>query len=86
MNTYYVSLVKDLLGCYIKFNAESESALRAYLVDVYMSEDGTWKLPWCSVYEEIPKIDADRAIIIRAKCGDIFNSHHLKDIVESEMP
>lgn len=68
IKTFYVSLVKDLLGTYLAFEAESEQAVREYLLATYNFE-GTWKLPWCGIYEEIPECDLSSALIIRAKCG-----------------
>ena len=68
---YYVSLVRDLLGTYLEFEAESEKAVREYLVDTYF-DDGTWKLPWCSVYEKIPECDISSAIIVKTKCGMLY--------------
>lgn len=62
-NTFYVSLVKDLLGCYLKLTAENEEAVRAYLAFEYQ-KDGVWKLPWCSVYSEVPTVDGENAQII----------------------
>lgn len=55
MNTYYISLVKDLLGCYLMVTADSELAVRYYLANTYRTKDGTWKLPWCSIYTDRPK-------------------------------
>lgn len=78
MHTYYVSLVYDLLGCYLEYQAESEGALREYLAERYLvGKDpgdmfsGTWKLPWCAVYLEIPAIDKGTAVVIKAKCSPI---------------
>lgn len=78
MFTYYVSLVRDLLGCYLEYEAESEQVLREYLAERYLVGQipgdlfsGTWKLPWCSIYLEIPVIDKGQAIVIKAKCGPI---------------
>lgn len=71
---YYVSLSKDLLYCYIEFEADSEELVREYLLEEYYvsayQTGGTWKLPWCSIYENtIPECDADHAIIIPSRCG-----------------
>jgi len=54
MKPFYVSLVKDLLGYYLVVHAESETAVRQYLVKNYM-KNGEWGLPWCSVYDNAPK-------------------------------
>lgn len=78
MKTFYVSLTRDLLGCYLEYEATSEGILRKYLQEEYLAIydpkdiwSGTWKLPWCSVYEGIPDIDKGRAIVIKAQCGPI---------------
>jgi hypothetical protein len=72
MKTFYVSLVRDLLGCYIEFQAESELAVRQYLVKEYFEPRyQVWKLPWCSVYEVKPTIDRDLTII-KAKSGPLY--------------
>lgn len=78
MKTFYVSLTRDLLGCYLVYEAISEDALRKYLQEYYLAGyvpgdpmSGTWKLPWCSIYEVIPDIDKGRAIVIKAQCGPI---------------
>ena len=55
MNTYYVSLTKDLIGCYLVVTADSEMAVRYYLANEYRASNGEWKLPWCSIYAERPK-------------------------------
>lgn len=72
MNTYYVSLTKDLLHCYLEFTADSEGAVRLYMDHEYRSPDGAWKMPWCAVYSEIPEIEAGKAIIIKARCGNLY--------------
>lgn len=72
MQKYYVSLTKDLLHCYLEFEADSESAVRLYMDHEYHSKDGTWKMPWCAVYDSIPEIEGDRAIIIKARCGKLY--------------
>ena len=55
MKTFYVSLVRDLLGCYLAVKADSEETVRLWLVAEYFEEKTrTWKLPWCAIYEAIP--------------------------------
>ncbi len=51
MKKFYVSLVKDLIGNYIEFDAESRLAVRQYLKKEY-SYNNIWTLPWCEVYTE----------------------------------
>ena len=65
MKKFYISLVKDLLGCYLVVQAESENAVRQYLVHEYFDQ-GTdiWKLPWCSIYEELPTHGPREPILI----------------------
>lgn len=81
MKTFYVSLTRDLLGCYLKYEAASEDALRRYLQKEYLAGhipddiwSGTWKLPWCSIYPEIPEIDRGIAIVIKAQCSPILGA------------
>lgn len=64
MKTFYVSLTRDLLGCYLVATADSELAVRLYLGNEYMAKNGTWKLPWCSIYKEIPECDLGIATLI----------------------
>lgn len=66
---FYVSLVKDLLGYYIEFEADSKETVRKYLEYEYYDK-GTWKLPWCSVYDaqEFEQLRTHR-VSIKAKCG-----------------
>ncbi len=71
MKTFYVSLVRDLLYCYLEFQADSEETVRQYLAEYYF-DNNTWKLPWCAVYEQIPGCDVDRAIIIKAQVGPLM--------------
>lgn len=71
IKTFYVSLVRDLLGAYLQFEAESERAIREYLFDTYR-DNGIWKLPWCSIYEEISEYDLPNALVIKAKCGPLY--------------
>lgn len=63
MKTYYVSLTRDLLGCYLVATADSEEAVRLYLANEYQAPNGEWKLPWCSIYVKEPNI---RATLIRS--------------------
>lgn len=72
MNTYYVSLTRDLLGCYLQFTAATEGVLRKYLSRTYQDNEGHWELPWCSIYMEIPQIDRHNHTIIVASCGPLF--------------
>jgi len=80
MNDYYVSLVGDLLGCYLHFRADDEEAVELYLVKTYL-RDTTWKLPWCRVYsadqlkENMSTYDMKTPILLEAKCGQL----HLAD-------
>lgn len=73
--TFYVSLVGDLRGCYLKFEADCEEVVRMYLVTTYLSKTNLWKLPWHSIYKEMPEIDAQIPIVIPAKSGPL----HLDD-------
>ncbi len=70
MKDYYVSLVKDLLGCYIRFRADSSNAVVLYLRHTYLRE-GQWTLPWCSVYEELPKGEEGQ-IVLGSKSGNLY--------------
>jgi hypothetical protein len=62
--THYVSLSRDLMGVYIAYRAESEGALRSYLEAEYLytgndnfgKPANVWKLPWASIYTEIPEV------------------------------
>lgn len=72
MKKFYVSLVKDLIGYYIEFNAESETAVRQYLVNEYFDEKHLiWKLPWMSVYESVTSHEGVRGVI-KATCGNLY--------------
>lgn len=75
MKTFYVSLTKDLIGCYLRFTAESEQAVREYLFREYTTKDGQWKLPWCAVYDQAPEAHFGPAgqppVIIDAPCGTL---------------
>lgn len=48
---FYVSLVGDLIGAYLRVIAKEKSEVRQYLEDEYHYH-GTWRLPWCGVYDE----------------------------------
>lgn len=74
LKQFYVSLVKDLLGCYILFEAESEQAVRQYLLKEYSITNNsitTWKLPWCGIYDKMPERD-DIVVLIKARCGPLY--------------
>lgn len=72
MQKFYVSLVRDLLDYYIEFDAQSELAVRQYLMTEYF-DNGNWKLPWCSVYKKIPDVPgATVKGIIKATCGPLY--------------
>jgi hypothetical protein len=62
MKTYYVSLTADLLGVYIKFQAESSNAVGQYLKRTYY-RNGEWKLPWCAIYNSNDKLPSDKVIV-----------------------
>jgi hypothetical protein len=72
---FYVSLVQDLIGCYLEYEADDELTVRKYLDKKYRreTEDGRsiWTLPWCSVYPEIPEVDREKAIIIKVHGGKL---------------
>ena len=83
MNDYYVSLVADLLGCYLHFRADDKEAVRLYMQKTYL-KNNIWKLPWCQVYSADEMKDDAHAfmvdklrtpILIEAKCGTL----HLAD-------
>lgn len=72
MKTFYVSLTKDLIGCYLAITAESEMAVRQYLFREYTTPAGEWKLPWCAVYDTEPTDQYGPTVIITAPCGTIY--------------
>lgn len=76
MKNFYVSLVGDLLGAFLVFEAESETAVHQYLEREYLRE-GTWTLPWCSVYAEPPadSVFSGPPILIQAQCGSLYERH-----------
>lgn len=76
MKNFYVSLVGDLLGAYLVFEAESETAVHQYLEREYLRR-GTWKLPWCSIYTEKPghQCFTGAPILIQAQCGSLYERH-----------
>ena len=45
INTYYVSLVRGLIGYYVKFTADNENIVREHCAEYF------GRL-WCSVYDE----------------------------------
>jgi hypothetical protein len=79
MNTYYVSLTHDLIGVYLEFQAESESAVRRYLESEYLSKGGVWKLPWCAVYTKRPtrSVIGEPIIFKAAGVPVIYEEAHL---------
>lgn len=77
MNTFYVSLTKDLLGFYLRFRAESSDAVRLYLQHTYFRND-TWTLPWCAVYtqKQLDESKVPTPLIINARCGDLYTADY----------
>ncbi len=71
MKKFYVSLVKDLLDYYLEFEAESELAVRQYLMKEYW-RDEQWTLPWCGVYPQVPDVIGTNPRVIKAKCGPLY--------------
>jgi hypothetical protein len=71
MKTYYVSLVRDLIGAYLEVDADSEITVKKYLACEYLNRaTGAWALPWCSVYSDPPEEHYGHApIIIRRRDG-----------------
>jgi hypothetical protein len=74
---FYVSLTKDLLGYYLKIEADSEETVRLYLEREY-GQGGNkpfikWELPWCSIYtaDQVFKEYNQPVSIIDAKCGKL---------------
>lgn len=76
MKTFYVSLVKDLLGCYLEFKAESELAVRQYLMKEYF-RDNTWLLPWCAIYTQVPMVPYETPVVLKPKCGPLFEEQRV---------
>jgi hypothetical protein len=79
MKTFYVSLVRDLLGVYLEFQAESEAAVHEYLKSEY-HRNGEWRLLWCAVYEadQLPAYIVSRGsapIIVKALCGQLWEEN-----------
>jgi hypothetical protein len=69
---FYVSLIRDLLGVYLRFRADSAAAVRCYL-DAEYCRNGVWGLPWCSVYETIPVVPSmPEPIIVLARNAPIL--------------
>jgi hypothetical protein len=55
VKTFYISLVKDLLGCYLLVESDSQERVRRYLEHEYFDEKHSiWKLPWCAIYDTLP--------------------------------
>jgi hypothetical protein len=72
MRMFYVSLVADLLGVYIEYEATSREAVEQYLEAHYYRE-GIWKLPWCSIYDTLPEQSASLPLhIVKPQCGQIW--------------
>ena len=71
--TFYVSLTRDLLHIYLRFEAESHKAVYDYLENEYL-EGTVYKLPWCSVYSTLP---SDAQTVLAARCGYLYErSNH----------
>jgi len=68
---WYVSLVKDLIGYYLEFEADSRETVQMYLQEEYY-QNKVWKLPWCSIFaaQEFEQQRFHR-ISIPAKCGPL---------------
>ena len=69
---YYVSMVKDLLGVFLRFEADSDVTVRQYLKYEYL-QHGTYKIPWCSIYTEIDRRVISNPIILNARCGRLIS-------------
>lgn len=63
MKTFYVSLVGDLMGAFLAYEADSEESVRNHLANHYLV-GSVWKLPWCSVYGSLESLGCDNPIII----------------------
>lgn len=75
MQTFYVSMARDLLGVFIEFEAESETAVHRYLESEYLTANGTWKLPWCAVYRDLPVSKLGITyVFVKAQCGPLHNA------------
>jgi hypothetical protein len=72
MQSYFVSMTRDLLGVYIEYKADSKIAVEFYLEKHYLTRTGEWKLPWCAVYTAAPA----NAIIVQAQCGQIWEQDY----------
>ena len=72
IKSFYVSLTHDLMGVYIEFKAESETAVRQYLAREYLDKKGVWKLPWCAVYSPLPAERGLPQVVVMAGCGAIY--------------
>ena len=70
MKTFYVSLMQDLIGCYLAVEAEDKRTVERYLQLEYRDrKTHTWKLPWCSVYEQAPGTYMGQEPLIIARRG-----------------
>src|ERR1039458_6601776 len=70
METFFVSLTGEWLQLYIKYQAESRTAVEQYLERQY-KKNGVWTLPWCFIYTAIPINDASPTVI-DSRCGTLF--------------
>jgi hypothetical protein len=70
MESFYVSLVHDLLGVFVEYKADSRRAVELYLDKTYF-RNGVWKLPWCGIYKERPLAPCT---IVQAQCGRIYEA------------
>jgi hypothetical protein len=82
---FYVSLVHDLIGVYLEFNADSEQAVRSYLKHKYFDQKAdVWKLPWCSVYSKRPVASCGQEPIIipagRGYTEDLYEADFIQEI------
>jgi hypothetical protein len=70
METFYVSLTGDSLHLYIKYQAESRTAVEQYLERQYKTK-GVKTLLWCFIYTAIP-INDNSPTVIDSRCGTLF--------------
>lgn len=72
MRFFYVSLIEDACGVYLRYTANSEAAVRAYLERRYYKE-GTWTMRWCAVYADtLPKTPGHAQTVVEAQCGYLY--------------
>jgi hypothetical protein len=71
IQTFYVSLTRDLLGYYLAIRADSEATVKAYLAHEYR-RSGVWMLPWCAVYTAGDLTPEEIGCAILARCGILF--------------